>query len=178
MSTFQTPANMPPTFYPSTPAVPSNQSVVIPQITIPQPIQPFVQNPMPTMQQAIPGVQPLKVKGLDGAKAYLTQPNGMYMLFDEDDDVFYCKITDNNNYPVSLKRYRFVEEEEPTPEPPPEYVTMEEFKKFKEEMLNARQSVRYQSKSNDSDRSANANANTNANAGSSNYAKQQPANSK
>lgn len=153
MSTFQTPENMPPTFYPNAPAVPSSHSVVIPQITIPQPMQPFV----PQVQQPVPGVQPMKVKGLDGAKAYLTQPNGMYMLFDEDDDVFYCKITDQNNYPVSLKRYRFVEEEEPTPTPPPEYVTMEEFKKFKEEMLNGKHAVRTQYKSNDADRSANVN---------------------
>ena len=154
MSTFQTPATMPPAFYPNTPAVPNNQSVVIPQITIPQPMQSFV----PQVQQPVPGVQPNKVKGLDGAKAFLTQPNGMYMLFDEDDDVFYCKITDQNNYPISLKRYRFVEEEEPKPVPPPEYVTMEEFNKFKEEMLNAKQSVREQSGSNAD--TANRNNNT------------------
>jgi len=157
MSAFQTPANMPPTFYPNATAVPSSQSVVIPQITIPQPMQSFMPQSLPQVQQPVNGVQPLKVKGLDGAKAFLTQPNGMYMLFDEEDDVFYCKVTDQNNYPVSLKRYRFVEEEEPKPEPPPEYVTMEEFKKFKEEMLNAKQSVRTQYKSNDADRSANVN---------------------
>ena len=61
-----------------------------------------------------------------------------------------------------VEEWTLDEEEEPKPAPPPEYVTMEEFKKFKEEMLNAKQSVQYQAKSkpNDSDRSANNNSGT------------------
>ena len=84
-------------------AVPSNQQVVIPQITIPQPYQytpPMVQGP-----------QLNKVQGMDGAKRFQTVANAMYALFDEDDDVFYVKVTDKNNYPTTLKRYRFFEEE-------------------------------------------------------------------
>lgn len=136
-----------PSLYPTTQAVPSSQQVVIPQITIPQPLTSYVSQ-MPqtgSMVQANAMTQPdspLKVKGLDGAKAYPTKPNGMYALFDENEDVFYVKVTDQNNYPVSLKRYRFYEEEEPAVPEPPQYVTMEEFEKFKEEMLNAKQPVR------------------------------------
>ena len=148
-------------------AVPSNQQVVIPQITIPQPMQAF-QMPQAYSPSALPGPQLNKVHGLDGAKQFITQANSMYALFDDDDDVMYVKVTDANNYPVSLKRYRFYEEEEPTPQAPPEYVTKTEFEEFKktptetyvtqdqfkelidsvnsmkEELLNAKQPVRTQ----------------------------------
>ena len=117
---------------------------------------------------ALSGPQLNKVHGLDGAKQFITQANAMYALFDDDDDVMYIKVTDANNYPVSLKRYRFHEEEEPAPQSPPEYVTKTEFEEFKktpaetyvtqdqykellasiellkEEMQNAKQSVRTQ----------------------------------
>ena len=63
---------------------------------------------------------------MDGAKVFPTQANGMYALFDDDDDVFYLKETDGNNYP-SIRRFRFVEEDEPAPEPPPEYVTKDDY---------------------------------------------------
>lgn len=132
-------------------AVPSNSQVVIPQITIPQYSAPVSQIP-------VQGPQLHKVTGMDGAKRFVTQPNAMYALFDEDDDVMYIKVTDKNNYPVSLTRYRFYEEAEPKPEPPPEYVTKEEydalkktqdellesFNSLKEELNNAKQSVRSQ----------------------------------
>lgn len=128
-------------------AVPSNSQVVIPQITFPQ----FQQTP-------IQGPQLDKVIGMDGAKKFVTQPNAMYALFDADDDVMYIKVTDKNNYPVSLTRYRFYEEEEPKPAPSPEYVTKEEYdslkktqdelleslNSLKEELNNAKQSVRSQ----------------------------------
>lgn len=123
--------------------VPNNQQVVIPQITMPV-MQPFPQsypaqgtmaNRLDGAQSSmIPGPQLTRVKGLDGAKAFATQPNAMYALFDEDDDIMYVKVTDGNNYPVSLKRYRFVEEEEPAPEAPPEYVTKEEFTELSERL--------------------------------------------
>ena len=147
--------------------VPSSQQVVIPQITIPQPMQSY-QMPQAYSPAALSGPQLNKVHGLDGAKQFITQANAMYALFDDDDDVMYIKVTDANNYPVSLKRYRFHEEEEPAPQSPPEYVTKTEFEEFKktpaetyvtqdqykellasiellkEEMQNAKQSVRTQ----------------------------------
>ena len=121
--------------------VPNNQQVVIPQITFPS---------MPTIP-SIQGPQLTRVKGMDGAKRFPTTANAMYALFDEDDDVMYIKVTDQNNYPVSLKRYRFVEEEETVPASP-EYVTKDDYnvlcdevKKLKEELQNAKQPVQKQS---------------------------------
>lgn len=132
--------------------VPSTSQVVIPQITIPQTLQyPTMQQPQPAQLQ---GPQLNKVHGMDGAKQFLTVANAMYALFDDDDDVFYVKVTDKNNYPVTLKRYRFVEEAEPTPAEEPKYVTVEEFNKFKEEILNAKQPVR--TKSSSANKSANS----------------------
>lgn len=142
--------------YPSTQAVPNGQQVVIPQITIPQNLPSFMPNTLTgTQQKPVIGTEPIKVHGMDGAKAYPTQPNSSYAMFDDNDDIFYYKVTDHNNYPISLRRFRFYEEEEPVPEPPPEYVTMDEFRKFKEEMLNGKQSVRSQSGSHESKQYAN-----------------------
>lgn len=125
-----------PTFGTSTyPAVvPGSQQVVIPQITF------------PTQSSITQGHQLMKVKGLDGAKRFTTQPNSMYALFDEDDDILYVKVTDGNNYPVSLKRYRFVEEAEPEPPKEKEYVTMDRFEEFENKVMealsNAKQPIR------------------------------------
>lgn len=120
--------------------VPSTSQVVIPQITFPQ-TAPYMPVQQTNQQVALQGPQLNKVHGMDGAKQFLTVANAMYALFDDDDDVFYVKVTDKNNYPVTLKRYRFYEEEVPVEEAP-QYVTMAEFNKFKEEILNAKQSVR------------------------------------
>ena len=139
---------------PYTTAVPSNQQVVIPQITIPQPWT-QTQNPYTSIQTH----QLDKIKNLDDAKRFSTLANSRYALFMEDDDVMYIKETDNNNYPT-LTRYRFYQEDEPIPEAPVEYVTKDELKsyklitideynslienmeKLKEEVANAKQSVR------------------------------------
>ena len=111
--------------------IPNNQQVVIPQITIPQP-QSYQ---MPQFVTA--GDQVSKVKNLDEAKAYPTKPNSTYALFTEDDDVFYFKVTDKNNYPTTLKRYRFYEEEEPVPAPAPQYVTIEEYTELRNRVEDA-----------------------------------------
>ena len=110
---------------------------------IPQPVVPQLTWPLngttPIAPQPIPGPQLTRVNGLDSAKAFPTVANAMYALFDENDDILYIKQTDASNYPT-IKRYRFVlEEDKPVQEP--KYVTVEEFNKFKEELLNAKQSV-------------------------------------
>ena len=104
--------------------IPGSQQVVIPQITIPtsQPFAGFQSQPQ-SLSQA---VDLYRVKDMDGAKQFQMTPNSRVALFKEDDDVMYIKQTDNNNYPISLKRYRFYEEEEPAPEAPPEYATKED----------------------------------------------------
>lgn len=101
-----------------------------------------------------------QVNGIESAKAYPTAPNSMYALFDSNDDVFYVKTTDASNFPV-IKKYRFYEETEPVKEEASKYVTVEEFEKFKKEMLDAKQFVSKQSKSdkysNDSGRKSDVN---------------------
>ena len=110
------------------------QNPVVPTLNFPAVPQPVMQGPQLT-----------KVNGLDSAKAFPTVANAMYALFDENDDVFYIKQTDASNYPT-IKRYRFVLEEE-KPVVSPQYVTVEEFNRFKEEFLNAKQSIRTESSS-------------------------------
>lgn len=91
----------------------------------------------------LPFVQPpqiLRVHGMAGVNAYqLNTPNSMVALFDEDEDVFYIKRTDSANV-VSVRKFRFEEVFED--KPIEKYVTIDEFNKFKEELLNGKQSVR------------------------------------
>ena len=81
------------------------------------------------------------VNGFESAKAYPTKPNGTYVLFDTNKDVFYVKNTDASNFPT-LKAYSFKEITNPEETANDEkYVTVEEFRKFKKEILNGKQSV-------------------------------------
>ena len=86
------------------------------------------------------GNEPITVTGLDGAKAYPTMPNTRLILFDTTADVFYCKETDSNNFPT-IRTYTYTEVK-PTSNVDSQYVTLEEFNKFKEELLNGEQFVR------------------------------------
>ena len=110
---------------------PNSQVPTIPQLTWPI-------NQVSNMSLT-QGPQLTRVNGLESAKAFPTVANAMYALFDENDDILYIKQTDASNYPT-IKRYRFVLEEE-KPVAPVQYVTVEEFNRFKEELLNAKQSV-------------------------------------
>lgn len=116
-------------------AVPNSQQVVIPQITFPQVQMPQVQSPI------LQGPQLNKVHGMDGAKQFITVANAMYALFDDDDDVFYVKVTDKNNFPVTLKRYRFFEEEEPVATIP-ETVTKEQYQALSDEVQSLKEELR------------------------------------
>lgn len=90
---------------------------------------------------AIQGPQLDKVNGIDSARAFPTKPNSMVAIFDANDDVFYIKTTDSNNF-ATLRRFRFYEEPEESIQQSSGYVTKEEFDKFKEEILNGEQSIR------------------------------------
>ena len=79
---------------------------------------------------------------MDGAKQFITVANGMYALFDDDDDIFYVKVTDKNNYPVTLKRYRFFEEEEPINDEPAGMVTKEQYETLFEEVRSLKEELR------------------------------------
>jgi hypothetical protein len=107
------------------------------------PYNPMIQpNPASSMYNATQtmGPQLTFVNGLDSAKAFPTQPNSRVALFDENDDIMYIKTTDASNFPT-IKRYRFIEEKESAKSPSETYVTIEEFNQFKEEIMNAQQSI-------------------------------------
>lgn len=87
----------------------------------------------------------IRVNGLDSAKAYPTSPNSTVALFDANEDIMYIKSTDASNFPT-IRRFRFVEEKE-TQIPTQQYVTMEEFNQFREEILNGKQFISNISKS-------------------------------
>ena len=89
------------------------------------------------------GIQngPIKVTGIDGARAYPVIPSTTIVLFDANEDYFYLKTTDAVGY-QTIRTFRFTEvKDEPQSN---QYVTVEEFNKFKEEILNGEQYIRKQ----------------------------------
>jgi len=119
-------------------AVPNTQSVVIPQITI------------PTGPSGFQRYSPLVVKGKDAAQKFYIPPSTKVAIFDEDEDVFYFKETDQYGNVVSFETYQYIKRVEPAP---PQYVTvdsftelMEEVKKLREDINNGEKSVRRQDK--------------------------------
>lgn len=133
----------------------NQQPITLPaQFPMAQPMQQPVQQAREDLYQ---------VQGMDGAKRFQTRPNSRYALFDADDDVMYIKVTDQNNYPIQLQRFRFTPEEEPVPEVP-QYVTMKEFAEFKEELLDGIKHLRTEGgTAQGSHGNAGSNGNINAN---------------
>ncbi len=84
--------------------------------------------------------QLLRVNGIEGARAYPTYPNSVVALFDANDDYMYIKSTDSANYPT-IDTYRFSKVLPESQNEKGDYVTRKEFLKFKEEILNAQQSI-------------------------------------
>ena len=99
-------------------------------------VLPTVQPPMPTLAPT----QLVKVTGMDGAKAFQMAPNSSVALFNDSEDIFYVKTTDGAGFPT-IRAFRFEPYDEPTTKVE-QYVTLDEFNKFKEEILNGKQSVR------------------------------------
>lgn len=88
--------------------------------------------------------QLIRVNGIESAKAYPTQPNSTVALFDSNDDIMYIKSTDASNFPT-VRRFRFHEEAvENVVTNNVQYVTVDEFNKFKEEMLNGKHIIQQQ----------------------------------
>lgn len=82
----------------------------------------------------LPGQRLLSTKGYDGAEKYPMPRDCQAAIFDSEEDYVYIKATDTNGG-VSLKRYKL--EEDPIPRfEPGNYVTINDFEKFKEEVLN------------------------------------------
>lgn len=92
-------------------------------------------------QQAQTNSQLIQVNGIESAKAYPTTPNSTVALFDTNDDILYIKSTDASNFPT-IRKFRFKEESlEVQTQPSVQYVTLDEFNKFKEEILNGKQFI-------------------------------------
>lgn len=85
-----------------------------------------------------------KVNGINGAWAFPTKPNSRYALFDENNDRVFIKKTDSANYPT-ITRYKLIKEDDEVPDN--KYVTVEEFNKFKEDILSGKQHIRTNNKS-------------------------------
>lgn len=81
-----------------------------------------------------------KVNGLESVKACATVPQSKMVYFDANEDIFYIKETDINNYPT-IRSYKFEEIKPKENLKTVEYVTIEEFNKFKEELLNGKQYI-------------------------------------
>lgn len=86
----------------------------------------------------------IRVTGMDGARAYQMPPNSAIALFDGEKDVFYVKTTDGAGFPT-IRTFAFSPLQE-APQQPQEYVTRAEFDELKEMIINGKQSVRKQSR--------------------------------
>ena len=103
---------------------------------------------MDRLQQAQQPARPMeliRVTGMEGAKAYQMPANSTVALFDGGQDIFYVKTTDGAGFPT-IRAYAFAPYE-PAAQPQQEYVTRAEFERWKEEFINAQQSIRKPGKS-------------------------------
>lgn len=108
----------------------------------------FINNPLSNLPSLTPYSMPTsnqtniaKVNGLESVKACATVPQSRMVYFDANEDIFYIKETDINNYPT-IRSYKFEEIKPEENLKTVEYVTIEEFNKFKEELLNGKQYIR------------------------------------
>lgn len=121
----------------------NNPYMVNPQLNQQNQIQSYLDrlNSYGMQQQSQTNSQLIQVNGIESAKAYPTTPNSTVALFDTNDDILYIKSTDASNFPT-IRKFRFKEESlEVQTQPSVQYVTLDEFNKFKEEILNGKQFV-------------------------------------
>lgn len=85
---------------------------------------------------AVPDVP--KVSSIDEFLQQRTVPNGKYVAFQDDDDVFYFMTTNENNYKTAT-RYRFYED--PIPKPEDNFATKQEIMDLKGDIANVQQLV-------------------------------------
>lgn len=98
-----------------------------------------------TMQQLHGG--PIRVTGMDGARAYQMAPNDAVPLFDDTRDVFYIKTTDGAGFPT-IRAFTFAPLQE-QPSQTTEFVTRAEFNELKGMIMDGKQPLREQSASSD-----------------------------
>lgn len=104
----------------------------------PQFYPPTYQTPPQVNRQ--PSVSVAYVQGENAAKAYPVQPGQTMYLFDTENPVMYVKTTDQNGYPalrIFDYKERIQNEKETVPPPTetkPDYISREEFDKFRNEI--------------------------------------------
>ena len=135
-------------------------------------------SPLPYMNM-IQGDFCYKVKGKTGVNNFSMGPNSRVPLFDEDNNIFFIKITDANGEATSRM---FSYEEITDEEYPDKYLTVDKFNKYmsdlREEILNAQldlqrtvQSIAESNNSaNNSQRSSTGNSSSNSGPGSAKQA--------
>ena len=134
-------------------SMPKHNGIPYPYGAVPgtQPVNPYgglqqpFQNTNPFMRTPINETHLSRVKGINGAQEYPISFNSEVALFDEEEDVFYVKQADANGY-TRLTKYRYEEVVDETTGPT--YVTMEDFEKFKKEVLDGQQRIQKTLKSN------------------------------
>lgn len=104
----------------------------------------FASGQQQAQQKFVPpaGDSLIRLNSEDSVENFAKQmsPNSRLPVFMEDADIFYVIQTDASNYP-SIRKFSFTEIVEAEPVTP-QYVTIEEFNKFKEDVLNGQQSIR------------------------------------
>lgn len=85
--------------------------------------------------------EPVSVNSIESIKTFPTEPNMRYVFFHAKEPIFYRVVTDGNNYP-DITTFRYHEELAPQA---PQYVTIEDLNKFKEDLLNEWQHIRNES---------------------------------
>ena len=101
---------------------------------------PVVQQPT-SIPQAPMSTNIVGVNGVDGMKALQTGPNSKVVGFDLNEDIFYIKITDAANTAV-IETYDFSKRADKEEKDDEKFVTVKEFNKFKEDLLNGKQYIR------------------------------------
>lgn len=81
-----------------------------------------------------------QVNGSQSAAQYQMNPNSRDVLFDSNEDIFYI-VTSDASGSTAVQAFSFAPYK-PAEQEQPKYVTMEEFNKFKEEVLNGQQFIR------------------------------------
>ena len=86
------------------------------------------------------------VQGETGAKSFLVAPNQSVLLMDSETNTFYIKSSDTSGMPLPLRIFDYTERTSEKSSPsqesiidPKNYVTHEEFDRFKNEVLNRKQ---------------------------------------
>ena len=93
-----------------------------------------------------------QVNGSQSAAQYQMNPNSRDVLFDSNEDIFYI-VTSDASGTTSVQAFSFTPYK-PAEQERPMYVTVEEFNKFKEEVLNGQQFIRNKNSRNNGKQSA------------------------